>query len=456
LKAIVRNPSNDPVTDYTVNWTVIGPGGGEIFDDEVVGQAVNPDQERAVTASETFTATTPGEYNVTCLVNATDDANALNDTTFLRFFVGGAPRWFRYDDNGDPEGTVFFGAGSGKGVSFEPINFPASIESLRVAVGGAVTGDLRLYLNDAQGSPTGQPLWSALPNLATGWNSVAIDPPLPVYEGQSFTVAYFFGAANVGLGTDATPPAAAAITNMGAVGWESDGSTWTQDMTGNWSMQVYLDTNLVSPPYPVIDVDPDTLQFGQVDTTGNTSVVITLWVYNGGAEQNLNVTNMVINPAGIRPHYSLSRTTMTVAPGDSEFVDVTFNPNAVNTFNGVLVITNNSNNAPTKNVVIRGQGVAGQAAGDPLEMPTQFELSQNFPNPFNPSTEISFALPQVSDVRLSVYNMLGQQVDVLAAGTFNAGYHTVTFDATQLPAGLYFYRIEAGDFTAIRKMMLLK
>jgi hypothetical protein len=59
-------------------------------------------------------------------------------------------------------------------------------------------------------------------------------------------------------------------------------------------------------------------------------------------------------------------------------------------------------------------------------------------------------------VTLTIYNTLGQEVSLLAAGQFSAGNHVVSFDAARLPAGLYFYRMEAGDFTAIRKMMLLK
>jgi hypothetical protein len=459
LKAIVHNPSSDPVTDYSVIWDVYPAGSNTpIFTNEAVGQAVNPDQDRTVTATEALTVNTEGEYIVRCLVDATDDANALNDTTWLRFFVGPAPKWFRYDDNGDPEGTVSYGAGNGKGVSFKAINFPADIESVRVAVSQATTGDVRIYMNNAQGMPTGQPLWNETPALAAGWNSVAVDPPFPVFAGQSFTVGYFFTGTE-GLGKDANAPNCAGITNMGTIAWDTDGSSWTAETIGNWAIQAYIDTANVPAPFPVIATNLDTLQFGQVDTTGNHSVTLTLWIYNQGGSQALAVSNMQINPAGqVRNAYHLSRTSIpSIAAGDSASVDVTFNPSTVGNLNGLLVITNNSLNAPTKNVLVRGQGVAGSSADNPHSgMPVQFELSQNFPNPFNPTTDISFALPQASDVRLGVYNMLGQQVAVLAQGTFEAGWHTVNFDAANLPAGLYFYRIEANDFTAIKKMMLLK
>ena len=89
-------------------------------------------------------------------------------------------------------------------------------------------------------------------------------------------------------------------------------------------------------------------------------------------------------------------------------------------------------------------------------LPNRFELAQNFPNPFNPVTRIRFGLPNSADIRLSVYNALGQEVMVLVSGTQEAGYHTVEVDGSQLASGLYFYKLEAGEFLQIRKMLLMK
>ncbi len=91
-----------------------------------------------------------------------------------------------------------------------------------------------------------------------------------------------------------------------------------------------------------------------------------------------------------------------------------------------------------------------------LGTPQVFELKQNFPNPFNPTTSIQFNLPQDGHVRLSVFNIVGEEVRELLNNNIAAGYHSVNFDASSLNSGLYLYKIEAGNFVQIRKMMLVK
>ncbi|KAA3657868.1 MAG: T9SS C-terminal target domain-containing protein, partial [Calditrichaeota bacterium] len=89
-------------------------------------------------------------------------------------------------------------------------------------------------------------------------------------------------------------------------------------------------------------------------------------------------------------------------------------------------------------------------------IPTEFSLSNNYPNPFNPSTQIEFALPKNEHVRLVVFNVLGREVATLINGPMDAGFHKVTFDASHLSSGVYLYRFEAGKTLLTKKMTLFK
>jgi len=89
-------------------------------------------------------------------------------------------------------------------------------------------------------------------------------------------------------------------------------------------------------------------------------------------------------------------------------------------------------------------------------IPTRHSLDQNHPNPFNLTTEIKYALPRDSYVRLDVYNILGQKVATLLHGQQKAGYKTARWDAGSFSSGIYFYQLQAGDFVQTRKMVLLK
>ncbi len=88
--------------------------------------------------------------------------------------------------------------------------------------------------------------------------------------------------------------------------------------------------------------------------------------------------------------------------------------------------------------------------------PAEFSLAQNYPNPFNPSTVISYGLPRQSQVTLEVYNVIGQRVAALVNETQAAGYHEVRFSGTNLPSGVYFYRLTAGSYVKTMKMALTK
>ncbi|MGQ9852800.1 MAG: T9SS type A sorting domain-containing protein, partial [Candidatus Oleimicrobiaceae bacterium] len=89
-------------------------------------------------------------------------------------------------------------------------------------------------------------------------------------------------------------------------------------------------------------------------------------------------------------------------------------------------------------------------------VPVDYALHQNYPNPFNPTTTVKFAVAKPGQVKVAVYNTLGQQVATLVDGYLQAGSYTTTWDASGMASGVYFYKIVAGDFTAVKKMTLLR
>ncbi len=89
-------------------------------------------------------------------------------------------------------------------------------------------------------------------------------------------------------------------------------------------------------------------------------------------------------------------------------------------------------------------------------LPENYSLSNNYPNPFNPATKISFSLPENQFVQLKVFDVLGNEVATLVENNMNRGVHNITFDATDIASGIYFYSITAGDFSQTKKMILMK
>jgi hypothetical protein len=147
----------------------------------------------------------------------------------------------------------------------------------------------------------------------------------------------------------------------------------------------------------------------------------------------------------------------------------TFQRSDVSSFRVKCVVTDAVSSSATSNVIYVTVGGAAKLAADgtlegaaaatdvpSLKTPTSYGLDENYPNPFNPSTIISYQLPASGHVSLKVYNMLGQEVATLVDAIQDAGFKSVTFDASRLPSGVYFYRLESGTFIQNKKMLLVK
>ena len=248
------------------------------------------------------------------------------------------------------------------------------------------------------------------------------------------------------LGTDTT-----ATVSVGGVTRHAVASITTDGDTSWYATPVVVDANA---DYPIAST-PDTIDFGDVPVGADST--ISLIIENVGGD-----TLVVLSAELQSERFTATSFADKIAPHSSDTVEITFDPDAVKKYIDTLTTTTNSFVSPTRHVTLRGEGVDPAACRNADGTPKDYALAQNFPNPFNPKTEIRFELPKRSRVKVAVYNLLGERVALLARGEREAGRYRLEFDASALPSGVYFYRINARAtdgsrvFRLAKKMVALK
>lgn len=206
--------------------------------------------------------------------------------------------------------------------------------------------------------------------------------------------------------------------------------------------------NTFSIVVPLIAVTPSAINFDDVGT--GQSRTDTLRIQNTGTAP-LAISNITSDSAA----FSVSRSSLAIPAGGSDTVSVTFAPTEIRPYSSILRIVSDAPSSPTT-IPLSGVGVPPLSVDEP-DIPTTYSLEQNYPNPFNPSTTIKYSLPQAGDVSLKIFNLLGEEVASLIQNEQGAGTYTVSFDASGLSSGVYFYRIRTSSgFSDIKKMILLK
>lgn len=190
--------------------------------------------------------------------------------------------------------------------------------------------------------------------------------------------------------------------------------------------------------------------FSQLTSDGNNGAYIT-W------EDHRNAGNSDIYAQGIS-----STAALNWAATGYEICTVTndqLRPSLVSNGNlGAIVVWQDYRSGNEFDVYEVGFNTSGIIGIDPFGniTPDEYSLSQNYPNPFNPKTIISYGLKTAGNVKISVYDILGENIGVLLNEVRSAGNYSISWDASGFPSGVYFYKIEAGEFTANKKMILLK
>lgn len=190
------------------------------------------------------------------------------------------------------------------------------------------------------------------------------------------------------------------------------------------------------------------------------SILIELGIYNIG-DDTLNVTSLYTN-SGI---FSPLTGNITIDPQDTGLVEIRFAPVDTGLCNDTLYIISNAYYNSFTAIVLSGVALVSDLSNmDGARIPTEFALHQNYPNPFNPITTIQYELPERSDVKIVIYDLLGNEVATLVNEIQKAGFKSVQWDASNVASGVYFYQIRAGNpssgsghgFVQTRKMVVLK
>ncbi len=199
-----------------------------------------------------------------------------------------------------------------------------------------------------------------------------------------------------------------------------------------------------------IDVEPDHLIFQPIspDEIDSLALIIT----------NVGLTPLTIHRFDWSPNESRFETREEdefVIEHVSEYLTwIFFIPDQVGTYESDFLIISDDPDEGEIRIMVTGSALSVESENQFL--PTEFEITGIYPNPFNSTTTIEYAMPFVSEVSLNLYNLSGQRIETLVNGRLQAGVHHVTLNAGDLPSGLYFVKLEGSGQSFTRKIMLLK
>jgi len=201
-------------------------------------------------------------------------------------------------------------------------------------------------------------------------------------------------------------------------------------------------------PRPEISASPFQYRFDTLAVNDTSSLILSLFNYGTG---NLNISSI----SSSAPQFSVTGFPSVIPQNEFAYARIKFRPDQFNqTFTSSLSIQSNDTT-----IFVNVTGYSNNTIGVTTissEIPVKYSLSQNYPNPFNPVTNLEFGISNLGFVTLKIYDNLGKEIATLVNQNLKPGSYKYNFDASGLTSGIYFYKLETDNFSATRKMLLVK
>lgn len=473
FKAQLINPGSE-VGQFILSWSVVDSANTAIFTYDQVVEGLGARDTAYIACDSLWSCDTPGRYRVWAAAQAGDDVNPENDIGGLDQIVwdplAEEQPWLGYmdfepdDNSGGPDGIMYAAAFYHPGGEAQ-----YKLTNYRVLVQPAAQPSEVIFLVAFLDMNARQYTFTHIDTVVTDgtnnaqWLEVALQDSGQLRLPQPGTAALIFYTQPNGcrIVADGTPPSAGSNNLMPNVMWISFDQG--QNLSFANSTDFAIEAKLVETNDPIagphLKVLPDTLNFGE-GLERNREYTIEAQMIATGTD-TINVTNIQLSNALAR-FMTVSGRNFTIASQDTETVTFTirYAGNAADTtINNLVILSSNWAESARFQWRVHARFGGGEAAVErevQPGIPNSFSVAQNYPNPFNPTTTINFAIPTASDVNLAIFDINGRQVGEPVQARLNAGYHAFKYDASSLPAGVYSYRVTAGTYSSIHKMVLIK
>ena len=469
--AWIKNVGNQVENGTAVNCRITNASGATVYNQTLTSNTLNPGDVQEMNFLD-WTATAVGQYSVTAVHNLPGDMNAANNTKVAEIDVVVVPGELSYDDGVSESPWSWMGGFGGMGNKFIPPVYPAEINLLSyyiTAVATPPTFYARIYDDDGPGGMPNTMLFDQVVNVSTAnqwYNANVAGVTIP--DGAFYVSWEMMGDGSTSIGIDETSPISRNAMEYTGV--------WAEFRNSDNS-DVMIRTSVGSQTVPVsVTLTPVGLPI-QIPAGGGTFNFNIGVANNGTTQTTADIWSMATLPNGSQYGPIIFFPNLTMNAGwsgnrDRNQAVPASAPAGAYTYNAYIgiypsTVYDEDHFDFTKSADFDGSANFnewtnwGEDFADILgtaetSIPVSFATLTAYPNPFNPSTNITYNLPETGNVRVAVFDISGRLVDVLFEGVETAGMHNLSFNAQNLSSGIYFCQMKTGSELNSIKMLLIK